>query len=420
MTDPTLKSFVPVPTDSHFSIQNLPFGVFRTADTAPRVGVAIGDHVLDLAVLERRGLLNAGTTESVFDRSSLNRFMSLGRPTWIAVRERLTQLLDENEPILRDDDEVRAEVLLPRENVELLLPVEIGDYTDFYSSKYHATNVGTMMRGSDNALQENWTHLPVAYHGRASSVVVGGMDVVRPSGPTGPGKFGPSRAFDFELEVGFLIGPGSRLGEPIPIDQARDHIFGMVLVNDWSARDIQRWEYVPLGPFLAKNFATSISPWVVMLEALEPFQIPIPKQEPEPLPYLRWNGDHSFDIRLEVELVPAGGPARRVTLSNFRHLYWTMAQQLAHHTVSGCDVRTGDLMASGTVSGPDKESRGCLLELTWRGEEPIEFEDGQRRTFLHDGDRVTMTAWCQGAGYRIGFGEVTGVVRPSQWVSGYV
>jgi len=407
-----VPSFIPVPADNHFPIQNLPYGVFRPQTGGePRGGVAIGEFVLDLAVLEARGLLEVpNVAGGVFHRESLNTFLSLGRETWTAVRERITQLLRDDEPTLRDDAELREACLVPQSDVELLLPVEIPDYTDFYSSLHHATNVGTMIRGADNALQPNWKHLPVAYHGRASSVVVSGTPIHRPSGQRGEGVFGPSRLLDFEVEMGFFIGPGSKLGEPIPIDRSPEQIFGMVLVNDWSARDIQKWEYQPLGPFLSKSFATSISPWVVPLEALEPFRLPKPEQDPQPLPYLQWADDRSYDIRIETYLAPQNDERQRISTTNFRHLYWTPAQQMAHHAVNGCNLRTGDLLASGTISGPEPESRGCMLELTWRGENPLQLSNGETRTFLEDGDELTMTAFCQGDGYRVGFGEVSGTI----------
>jgi fumarylacetoacetase len=414
---PLLKSFVPVGAESHFPIQNLPYGVFRTSsDASPRVGVAIGEYVLDLALLEQRGLLKvAETPQAIFGRGSLNSFLALGRTAWRAARARITELLREDAPELRDNVELRSQAIIPINLVSMLLPVETPDYTDFYSSRHHATNVGTMLRGAEHALQENWPHLPVAYHGRASSLVVSGADVRRPVGQLGLGKFGASGAVDFELEMGFFVGPGNALGEPIHIAQTPDHIFGMVLVNDWSARDIQKWEYVPLGPFLSKSFATSISPWVVPLDALAPFRAPLPPQDPQPLEYLRWADDHLFDIQLEVSLsTRRSNETTRLTRSNFQHLYWSIHQQLAHHTVAGCNTRPGDLLASGTISGPEKESRGCLLELTWRGAEPIELPNGERRTFLDDDDQITMTGWCQGDGYRVGFGDVTSRILPAR------
>jgi fumarylacetoacetase len=408
--------------DSHFPIQNLPYGVFRpSAGGHPRVGVAIGEWVLNLAVLEEAGVLDVPAPQgtNLFRRGSLNALMAAGSSTWHATRAAVTGLLGPDDRRLRDAGVLRDASLLPCDAVEMLLPVEIGDYTDFYSSREHATNVGTMFRGAANALQPNWLHLPVAYHGRSSSIVVSGTDVRRPRGQLRPDDAappveGPSVQMDYELEVGFFVGPGNRLGEPIPIERAEEHIFGFVLVNDWSARDIQRWEYVPLGPFLGKNFATSISPWVVPLEALAPFRCAGPVQEPEPLPYLRSGGEWAFDVNLEVWLQSAAMAApERVSAGNMRTLYWNVCQQLAHHTVNGCNVRPGDLLASGTISGASRESRGCLLERAWKGSEPFVLNNGERRTFLEDGDRLTMTGWCQGDGYRVGFGEVAGTVLPA-------
>lgn len=423
-TSPDLRSFVPTPANSHFPIQNLPYGVFRPrVGGPPRVGVAIGEMILDLASLESRSLLKIpGISQGagpIFARSSLNAFMTLSRDACRSVREQVSRLLSDREPLLRDDTALQRESLVPMAEAELLLPVEIGDYTDFYSSKDHASNVGAMFRGPENALPPNWLHLPIAYHGRASSIVASGTDLHRPRGQTKPEGaespiFGPSQAVDFELEMGYFIGPGNRLGEPIAAERAMDHVFGLVLVNDWSARDIQRWEYVPLGPFLAKNFGSSISPWVVTLEALEPFRIAGPVQDPAPLEYLRTQGEQAYDIHLQVSLQSAAMSAPQIICnSNFRNLYWSITQQIAHHTVNGCNLRTGDLLASGTISGPTPDSRGCLLELTWGGRQPLELAGGETRRFLADGDRVTMTAWCEGPGYRIGFGEVTGRILPA-------
>lgn len=421
--DPTLRSFIDVPPDSDFSIHNLPYGVFKPAfGAAPRIGVAIGDQVLDLSVLADRRLLagNELGFGSVLGLSSLNAFMALGRPAWREVRRRLTQLLREDEPTLRDDAALRDAAVHPAASVEMLLPASIGDYTDFYSSREHATNVGVMLRGPDSALQANWLHLPVGYHGRASSVVVSGTDVRRPVGQTrapdaDQPTFGPSRLMDFELEMGFFVGPGNELGAAIPIDRAAEHIFGMVLVNDWSARDIQAWEYVPLGPFLAKSFATSISPWVVSMEALEPFRCAGPAQDdPEPLPYLRQPGPSAFDIELEVMLQSRAMAApERITESNFKYLYWSAYQQLAHHASGGCNLRPGDLLASGTISGPGKHQRGSMLELAWRGAEPITLEGGEQRAFLADHDTVILRGRCERDGVRVGFGEVRGRVLPA-------
>jgi fumarylacetoacetase len=427
-TDPALRSFVPVPPDSHFPIQNLPYGVFQRHGAGLSIGVAIGEQVLDLTLLERHGLFNGPQLRNhrVFAAGKLNELMALGRPAWSEARARISRLLRDDEPTLRDDVSLRSRALVPRSDIEMLLPADIGDYTDFYSSREHATNVGTMLRGADNALMPNWLHLPVAYHGRASSVVISGTDVVRPCGQSKPEKtdspvFGPTRSLDFELEMAVLVGTGNVLSRPVPIDRAEEHLFGLVLLNDWSARDIQAWEYQPLGPFLAKNFATSISPWVVTLEALEPFRTTGPVQQPEPLPYLRAAGPGAFDIHLEVHLQGATASTPHIVCkSNFKYLYWNMAQQLAHHTVNGCNLRPGDLLASGTISGPSPDSFGSLLELTWRGTKPLTLSSGEQRTFLQDGDRVTITGWCQGEGFRVGFGEVTGVVRPAEvgWLGG--
>jgi fumarylacetoacetase len=340
--------------------------------------------------------------------------------TWLNIRICVSRLLDYSTPALRDDANLRANALVRQNEIKMLLPAPIPNYTDFYSSREHATNVGIMLRGADNALMLNWLHLPVAYHGRASSVVVSGADFPRPCGQTkaddaAAPTFGPSRSVDFELELGMLIGQGNDLGHPIPVGTAAEHVFGMVLVNDWSARDIQKWEYQPLGPFLAKNFATSISPWVVTLDALEPFRVAGPKQDPEPLPYLRSSGNWSYDIHLEVWLQTAKmtEPAR-ISASNAKYLYWNICQQIAHHTVGGCNLQTGDLLASGTISGPTPDSLGSMLELAWKGTRPITLPNGETRVFLQDGDRVTITGWCQGQGYRVGFGEVTGRVLPAR------
>lgn len=424
-TDPKLRSFVEVSPESHFPIQNLPYGVFsRGGSESPRVGVAIGEYVLDLSVLEERGFfeqagLGAGR---VFDRPSLNAFMAAGRGSWRSVRETVSRLLRSDESALRDDAGLREAALVPMGDVVLRMPVEIGDYTDFYSSREHATNVGIMFRGKDNALQPNWLWIPVGYHGRASSVVLSGTDLHRPCGQLKADDaeapvFGASRLVDFELEMGFFTGPGNGLGQRIPVEKAADHIFGMTLVNDWSARDIQKWEYVPLGPFLAKNFGTSISPWVVTLDALEPFRCAGPKQDPAPLAYLRSEEDRAYDIRLEVTLQAADMEApHTLCRSNFKYLYWNICQHLAHHTVTGCNVRPGDLLASGTISGPTPDAYGSMLELCWKGEKPIRLANGGERKFIQDHDRITMTGYCEGDGYRIGFGEVTGRILPAREV----
>lgn len=425
MPDPKLKSFLPAAQESHFPIQNLPYGVFRrrhggaaAGQARPCIGVAIGDHVLDLHILEDRGILapKALAGRRAFSEPALNSFMAAGRAAWRETRQGLTRLLSHDEPLLRDDTELRDAALVPMSDVEMLLPADIGDYTDFYSSREHATNVGTMFRGPDNALMPNWLHLPVGYHGRASSIVVSGTDLHRPHGQSkaddaAAPSFGPSKMVDFELEMGYFVGPGNALGQPIRASQALDHIFGLVLVNDWSARDIQKWEYVPLGPFLAKNFGTSISPWVVTLDALEPFRTQGPPQEPEPLAYLRSPGPGAYDIRLEVTLQSEkiNEPAV-ICRSNFKYMYWTIAQQVAHHTINGCNLRPGDLLASGTISGPVQETYGSMLELAWKGQRPLTLPNGERRASIQDGDRLTITGWCDAPGHRIGFGEVTGKI----------
>jgi fumarylacetoacetase len=418
-TDPKIRSFITVPRDSHFPVQNLPFGVFRRRGRgAPRVGVRVGDAIVDLAALGKAGFFGgAGFDPRVFAAPGLNEFLALGRPAWRKTREILSRLLRDDMPDLRDDADLRKRAFVSVRSAELFLPARIGDYTDFYSSKEHATNVGKMFRGEKNALLPNWLHLPIAYHGRASSIVVDGTPVRRPRGQTMPENagaplFGPSRSLDFELEVGFLVGGGENtIGEPVPVERARERIFGLVLVNDWSARDIQKWEYQPLGPFTAKNFATSVSPWVVTLDALEPFRIPGPEQSPAPSDYLIDKEDGSYDVRLEVWLRSERMQApERICQSNTKHLYWSMAQQLAHHTITGCNVRPGDLLASGTISAPDEGGFGSLLELAWNGTKPLRFASGEERSFLEDGDEVTVTGWAAGDGYRVGFGEVTGKI----------
>lgn len=415
-TNPALKSFIAVDAASPFPIQNLPYGVFLPKQGEARIGIAIGEFILDARVCVEEGLLH----EDSLRESTLNAFMSRGKSVWKSAREQISRLLQHDNPQLRDNTNLRDRALIPQADVEMRLPCVIGDYTDFYSSRDHATNVGEMFRGKENALLPNWLHLPVAYHGRSSSIVISGTDLHRPHGQTKADDaalptFGPSRSVDFELEMGFLIGPGNRLGSSISCERAEDHIFGLALVNDWSARDIQKWEYVPLGPFLAKNFGTSISPWIVTMGALEPFRTKGPDQlEAQPLPYLQQSGDRTFDIQLEVLLqTPKMKTGEIISRSNFKHLYWSMAQQLAHHSVNGCNLRPGDLLASGTISGPTEDSRGSMLELAWKGTKPLELSTGETRTFLQDGDRVTLRGTCVGKEYSIGFGEVTGKILPS-------
>lgn len=416
-----LKSFVEVSPASHFPLENLPFGVFKPEPgSEARPGVAIGDYVLDLSVVSDAGLFDGQCLKSsdCFHEPNLNKFLHLGRSAWKEARETLQRLLSATEPQLRDNASLRQRALIPMNEVEMLLPVAIGDYTDFFSSMHHAKNCGAIFRGPETPVNLNWFHLPIAYHGRASSIVISGTDITRPRGqayPTGDSLpyFGPSRKLDFELEMAAVVGSGNELGKPVSIEEAKNHIFGLVLMNDWSARDIQAWEYVPLGPFLGKSFGTTLSPWIVSLDALEPFSCDAPKQDPSPLPYLSEKMSKNYDISLEVLIKLAGREdSCSVTRSNFKHLYWTITQQLAHHTVNGCNLRPGDLLGSGTISGPDPDSFGCLLELTWNGQRPLTL-GGETRTFLEDGDEVILTGYCQGDGYKIGFGTCSGKILPS-------
>lgn len=404
---------------THFPLQNLPYGIFSTTGGAARVGVAIGNQIVDLAALDDAGLMPTAA-KGAFAASSLNRFIALGKPVWTDVRARLTALLSADDQRLSGNGALRDKALVPMSAATLHLPVDIPGYTDFYSSREHATNVGRMFRDPDNALLPNWLEIPIGYNGRASSVVVSGTALHRPNGQIKlPNEarpiFSPCRKLDYELEMAFIVGKPSNLGEPVSTGDAPAHMFGLVILNDWSARDIQQWEYVPLGPFNSKSFGTSISPWVVTMDALEPFRRENPAQSPEPLPYLQQQGQNAYDIDLEVALQPAGAAAAStVCRTNFKAMYWTMAQQLAHHTVSGCNVRIGDLMGSGTISGTTSDSCGSLLETTRNGAEPVTLADGAKRGFLEDGDTVTMTGWCQGEGYRVGFGEVTGKILPAR------
>lgn len=421
--DPSLRSFLPVAAESDFPIQNLPYGVFRPrAGGEPRIGVAIGNQVLDLREIARCGFFDPKALPAagaVFAEPALNAFMALGPAAWSSARLTLSRLLRSDEAALRDDQALRARCLHPRSEIEMLRPARIGGYTDFYSSRQHATNVGSMFRDPANALSPNWLHMPIGYHGRASSIVPSGTPVRRPLGQTRPDEtklpiFGPSRFLDFELEMGAFVGPGNSLGEPIPAAEAESHLFGLVLLNDWSARDIQKWESAPLGPFLAKNFATTISPWVVTFEALEPFRVPLPPQDPAPFPHLKTAGHFGYDIRLEGFLQTAAlRQPLRISLSNARHLYWSFAQQLTHHSSNGCNLQPGDLLGTGTVSGPEPSSYGSLLELTWGGKQPLTLPNGEKRRALEDGDVVTLTGCAQGNGARIGFGECSGEVLPA-------
>lgn len=417
--DPSLRSFIEVDPSSDFPIQNLPYGVFSTNDgRSPRLGVAIGDYVLDLWELEQDGLISAGDPGTF--AGGLNALMHLGPKVWSKTRARISELLRRDNPELRDNEELRKRALVRMRDAKLHMPFTVSGYTDFYSSKEHATNVGVMFRGKDNALQPNWLHMPIAYNGRASTVVVSGTKVKRPRGQLKPPNveapsFGPCKRLDFELEMGVVIGQPSPMGGMLTEQQAEEMIFGFVLLNDWSARDIQQWEYVPLGPFLAKAFATSISPWVVTREALEPFRLKGPEQEPAPLDYLRQEKPQNYDVELDVSLrtAAANAPAS-ISRTNFKYMYWSSVQQLMHHASSGCAMNVGDLLGSGTISGPEKNQRGSLLEISWNGTEPVELPGGAKRSFLEDGDSLVMRGWCQGNGYRVGFGEVEGTILAAE------
>ena len=418
--NPNLESWVAVPKDSDFPIQNLPLGIFKTDSLEPRVGVRIGDSILDLKTLHVLGYLdNLPFTLDEFDTSVLNRLMKKGKLATRRLRDRISDLLNKENTELQNNAHHVEQVLIDEAFAEVLMPIEIGDYTDFYSSREHATNVGTMFRDPNNALLPNWLHIPVGYHGRSSSVIPSGQNIYRPKGQTKPNEdqgpvFGPSKMIDFELEMAFVTFDGKPLGESITTAEAEDYIFGMVLFNDWSARDIQKWEYVPLGPFLAKNFASSISSWVVSLDALQPFCVDTPNQEPEVLDYLKFEGKKSYDIHLQVSITPESSDETIVCNSNFKYMYWNMAQQLAHHTVNGCNVRGGDLLGSGTISGPTPDSYGSMLELAWKGTKPVPMSDGTERKFIQDGDTVIMRGFCKNDKVRLGFGEVASKLLPSK------
>lgn len=411
-SDLTLTSWIKIPDNSDFPIYNLPLGIIKHKSGTTSAAIAIGEYVLDLSSLHKLGFFSSISLPSgIFEKEYLNDFIALGKPLWHSLRERIKILLKSDNGELRDNKDAISKCLFKMEDMELLMPVKVGDYTDFYSSKEHATNVGSMFRDPKNALLPNWLHLPVAYHGRSSSILVSGHNFHRPKGQiTPPGidkpAFSPSKAIDFELEMAFIIGKSTELGQSVSTKEADNYIFGMTLFNDWSARDIQRWEYVPLGPFLAKNFASTTSPWIVSMEALEPFRTKAPEQEPEVLPYLKRSRENSaIDITLEVWLQPEKGEAIKISTSNYKYLYWSMDQQLAHHTINGCNINVGDLMASGTISGPTPGSFGSMLELTWNGSKPITLPNGEERKFLQDGDTIIMKGYAQNDNGRIGFGE---------------
>ncbi|MCP4802809.1 fumarylacetoacetase [Flavobacteriaceae bacterium] len=416
--NPDRASWLHVDKNSDFPIQNIPFGVFLTRDDIVTIGTRIGDTAIDLGALHQLGYFDGiPLTDDIFLQDTLNDFIADGRKTWRLVRNRIADIFDDTDDTLKNNKKNKEIVLFRLDEIEMQLPVQIGDYTDFYASKEHATNVGTMFRGKDNALMPNWLHLPVGYHGRSSSIIPSGIPIHRPQGQTLPAgatvpTFGPSNLVDFELEMAFITTDANDLGEPIPISEAEEYIFGLVLFNDWSARDIQKWEYVPLGPFLGKNFASTISPWIVTLDALEPFRVESPKQHPQPLPYLQLGGKNSYDINLEASIKPQEAKETIVCRSNFRYMYWNMAQQLAHHTVNGCPVNSGDMMGSGTISGPTEDSYGSMLELTWRGEKPLKMKDGSERKFIQDNDTVIMRAFSENDDVRIGFGEVKTKLLP--------
>jgi len=417
--DPRLVSWIHVPKLSDFPIQNIPFGIAKTANDVFPASI-IGEQVINLKAIAALGLFDGLNIDiAVFSSSTLNDFIKLGKPVWRSVRQRISDLFNAENDELKDNAEAVKKILIHQREVEMQMPVFIGDYTDFYASKNHAFNVGTMFRGPENALMPNWLHLPVGYHGRASSIVVSGTPTIRPLGQTRPDSeaapvFGPSKLLDFEMEIGYITGQGKPMGERISINEADDYLFGLVLFNDWSARDIQKWEYVPLGPFLGKNFASTISPWIVTLDALEPFKIAAAKPEVELLPYLQYTGDQALDINLEVQIKPENSEAKTVCNTNFKYMYWTMQQQMAHHTVNGCNINAGDMLASGTISGETPDSYGSMLELSWKGTKPLQMPDGTERKFLKDGDTVTMKGFAEKNGVRIGFGKVESKVLPAK------
>lgn len=422
--DNTLTSFIDIAADSDFSIHNLPYGIFSdtkdaTDNNKRRAGVAIGEYVLDLAMLESEGLLNLEGGQ-YFDQPTLNAFIDSGRDNWTKARTTIQTLLSNASDTLRDNQDLQEKVLLKQADVIMHLPVHVPGFTDFYSSKEHATNVGTMFRDPNNALLPNWTEMPVGYNGRASTVIVSGTDVIRPSGQLKPNAddrpiFSACKRLDFELETAFVVGKGNSIGQPIAVDNAFEHIFGMVLLNDWSARDIQKWEYVPLGPFNAKTFASEVSPWIVTMDALAPFKTACPTQEPKPLAYLNEkDSNNSYDITLSVELLPENSDSATVICeTNFKYMYWSMAQQLTHHTITGCKVEVGDMMGSGTISGPTPESYGSMLEIAWNATKPVTLKGGETRSFIEDGDTVIMKGYSEKDGIRVGFGEVRGKVLPA-------
>ncbi|MHA7944755.1 fumarylacetoacetase [Formosa sp. 3Alg 14/1] len=416
--NPGRKTWLHVDKNSDFPIQNIPFGVFLTRDDIITIGTRIGDTAIDLGALHQLGYFSdIPLTDDIFLQDTLNDFIADGRKTWRAVRNKIADIFDIDNDILKNNKKHKEVVLFRLDEIEMQLPIEIGDYTDFYSNIEHATNLGTMFRGPEEPLLPNWLHIPIGYHGRSSSIIPSGIPIHRPQGQTLPQGakdpvFGPSERIDFELELAFITTDANDLGEPIPVNEAEEYIFGLVLFNDWSARDIQSWEYAPLGPFLSKNFASSMSPWIVTLDALEPYRVQGPKPIKAQMPYLQTKGKKSFDINLEVAIQPKKAKETVVCRSNFKHMYWNMSQQLAHHTINGCPVNSGDLMGSGTISGPTPESLGSMLELTVKGTKPITLKDGTERNFINDYDTVVMRGYCENDGTRIGFGEVKTELLP--------
>lgn len=418
--NPLLQSWMEVKPGSDFPIQNIPFGIYSDSKVEHHACSAIGENIVDLYELARNGYFEAlNIPQEYFRSGSLNEIIGMGKQITNHLRERISELLQTTNNELQNHKELHFLVFKKQSDVKMLMPVHIGDYTDFYSSIDHATNVGTMFRDPANALLPNWKHLPVGYHGRASSICVSGHSFHRPKGQQKPADselpvFGPSKLLDIELETAFIIGKSTKMGDSVSTANADEYIFGMVLFNDWSARDIQTWEYVPLGPFLAKNFASTISPWIVTLEALEPFRTKGYTQEPKVLPYLEYNGDRNLDIKLEVYLTPENGEDNKIATSNYKYMYWTMEQQLAHHTVNGCNINVGDMMASGTISGPDPSEFGSMLELTWKGTKPLKLKDGSERKFVNDNDTITIKGYCEKGSLRIGFGECKAKALPAK------
>jgi len=418
--NPDLKSWIEVEKGSDFPIQNLPFGIFRRLGKPPSAATRIGDTVISLHALAKRGFfLKTGIDPEVFNKAELNDFIALGKPAWHSLRESLSDMFNLENHLMHDYVQTSEDILSPVKNAEMMMPVKVGDYTDFYSSEQHATNLGTIFRDATHALNQNWKYLPVGYHGRSSSIVISGTPIHRPKGQTKPDfssfpEFGPTRQLDYELEVAFIAGKSTLLGEPVSIAEAEDHIFGLILFNDLSARDIQKWETIPLGPFLGKDFGSIVSPWIITLDALEPFRIPGPEQQPPVLPYLSFTGNHHFDIHIEVYLQLPGQKEVCVCSTNYKNIYWNMVQQLAHQTVNGCNINFGDIYSSGTISGMESGSFGSMIELTRNGTQPVRLPDGSERRFIEDHDTIILRGYAEKNGLRIGFGEASVTILPAK------